>query len=93
MPKKLYESTTTLYPRLDKDHVDVAKDILTDLLDKNPKYTDKKLHLELTLTESKETGNANLRIVISDPTNLSAKEMLFYGAVILLAILLNIFVL
>lgn len=73
MAKTVFETSTILYPRLDKNHWEVAADSVRSLLDENPEYIAHHWHVSVV---ENENGTAKLHIEIVDLKAPSIQENL-----------------
>lgn len=68
MPKVLFETVGTLYPRLDQSHYQVAHAMLSKTIEDNPQWRDKHWSLGVeTDLHSPMTKNAKITIKVTEP--------------------------
>lgn len=75
MTKPLVVVDTTLFPRVDQDHIQTAQQIVNDLTRQYPEHQRKRW--TLTLNE-REDGRVHLRIIVKDPYVISPTMALFW---------------
>jgi hypothetical protein len=71
----VFESSTTLYPRLDQNHYDTAFEVLHETMEKHPEYKNYQWEWSMDMYSD---NTADLRITVKDDLAVSGQVVWFF---------------